>query len=73
MTTYLAGIGRLLAQLEGRLAAVGEEIALNVEDLGAIDERGNRRGRQVGLLELLRSAKGGDERAKKWKSAKEEM
>lgn len=67
---YLAGVGRLLAQLESRLAAVSEEVAFNVEDLGAIDEGGDRGGRQMGLLELLRRAKSSNERAKKWNSAK---
>ena len=60
---HLAGLGRLLGELERGLAAVGEEEALDVVHFRTLDERRDRRGRQVGLLELLRSAERRDEGA----------
>ena len=51
--TYLARLGRFFGHLESRLGAVREEVALNVEDLGGIDERRDLRGREVSLVKLL--------------------
>ena len=60
---HLAGLGRLLGELERGLAAVGEEEALDVVEFRTLDERRDRRRRQVGLLELLRGAERRDEGA----------
>lgn len=60
---YLAGGGGLTAQLERGLDAVREEVALDVEELGVLDERGDRGRREMRVLEFLRDAEGGDERA----------
>lgn len=59
----LGRLGRLLAQLERGLAAMGQEVALYVEDLGAVNEGCDLRGSEMGLLEFLRGTKGGNEGA----------
>lgn len=57
----LAGIGSLGAQLKSGLGSVGKEVALNVEELGGVDERGDRGGGEMLFLEHLRGAKVGNE------------
>ena len=61
--THLSSSGRFLRDLERRLGAVGEEVALDVEHLRALDARRDLRRRQVRLVELLRRGERGDERA----------
>ena len=40
-TTHLAALRSLFTELKGRFASVGEEVALNVEQFGGIDQGGN--------------------------------
>ena len=61
--THLSCLGRPLRDLERGLKAVRQEVALDVEDLRAVNERCDLGRRQVRLLELLRGGERRHERA----------
>ena len=62
MCVYLPGIGCFLGDFDGGLDAVGEEVTLDVEYFGTIDQASDFRGGEMCLLEFLGRAQGGDER-----------
>ena len=62
LSVYLPGIGCFLGDFDGGLDTVSEEVTLDVEYFGVIDQASDFRRGEMCLVKFLGRAQGGDER-----------
>jgi hypothetical protein len=67
--TDLSSQGSIFCNLDDSLGAVGKEVALDVEELGGLDQRCNLCALKVRFFELLCRSEGGNERSRNCISA----